>query len=150
METLIPESDCSPTDIECLCTNKELEEHLTGCALQGCTVFEGLQTKNITMTMCQAPIRDKHLQPLVIGLTGGALAGLAFIMRLCSTFSKSGGRSLGWDDHLATVAVVLSVPPTVFSITLTQNGLGKDMWTLPLQNIKNVLMVRLLCELPHP
>lgn len=144
MKTLVPQSACNSTDIQCLCTNEELTEHLTGCALEGCTIFEGLQTKNITMTMCQAPIRDKHIEPLAIGLAGGALAGLAFLMRMCSTFSKSGGRSLGMDDHLASVAVVLSVPPTVFSITLTKNGLGKDMWTLPLQNIKNVLMVGLL------
>lgn len=147
MATLVPESSCEATDIQCLCTNEELTASITGCALTGCTIFEGLQTKNITMTMCQAPVRDKHMQPLVIGLVGGALAGLAFIMRMCSTFSKTGGRSLGMDDHMATVAVILSVPPTVFAITLTKNGLGKDMWTLPLQNIKNVLMVSLVFDL---
>jgi hypothetical protein len=87
--------------------------------MEACTIYEGLQTKNVTMTMCGAPVRDKHLQPLIIGLVGGALAGLAFIMRLCSTFSKSGGRTLGLDDHMATAAVVLSVPPTVFSLTCT-------------------------------
>lgn len=119
MAKLIPDSACSTTDIECLCTNHELELQLTGCVMEACTIYEGLQTKNVTMTMCGAPVRDKHMQPLLIGLVGGALAGLAFLMRMCSTFSKSGGRTLGLDDHMATAAVALSVPPTVFAITCT-------------------------------
>ncbi|KAI6778369.1 uncharacterized protein J7T54_000487 [Emericellopsis cladophorae] len=141
MAELVPKSDCEADDILCLCTNEALTEELTKCALAGCTLFEGLEMKNITMhSVCGAPVRDKHLQPLLIGLIGGGLAGLAYVMRLCSTFSKSGGRTLGMDDHMCSIAVLMSIPPTVFAYTLVKNGLGRDMWTLTADKVENVLM----------
>lgn len=65
---------------------------------------------------------------------------------------------MGWDDYAICIAVALGTPPTVFSVLRTftiilvfhgtdkhlevsKNGLGKDMWTLPLPNIENVLFV---------
>lgn len=97
-------------------------------------------TKNATMTLCGAEVRDDSTTPLLIGVIGGAIALLAFLMRMCSAI-PSGGRVLGWDDWTMAVCVALAVPPTVFSVLLPNNGLGKDMWTLPLQNIENVLFV---------
>ncbi|GKT51467.1 satratoxin biosynthesis SC1 cluster protein 4 [Colletotrichum spaethianum] len=43
--------------------------------------------------------------------------------------------------------MALTVPPTIFSVTLSNNGLGKDMWTLPQKNIENVLFYYYLGEL---
>jgi hypothetical protein len=82
------------------------------CVTSGCTIFEGLQTKNVTMTMCGAPIRDKQIVPMVVSLVGGSLALLAFIMRLCALMVRKTGRSMGADDYLAGAAVLLALPPT--------------------------------------
>lgn len=109
---LVPQSECSLTDTVCLCTNEQLTEDTAACVLARCKIYEGLQTKNITMTMCGAPIRDKHMQPLVISLVGGSLAILAFIMRVLALLSKKIGRPAGVDDYLAGAAVLLSGPPT--------------------------------------
>lgn len=98
------------------------------------------ETKNITYTLCGVEVRDDSATPLLIGVIGGAIALLVFIMRMCSALPVA-GRPLGWDDWTMTITVALAVPPTVFSVLLSNNGLGKDMWTLPLKNIENVLFV---------
>lgn len=116
MKQMVPQSKCALTDVQCLCTNTELTAEIEGCVLHHCTIVEGLQAKNITMNMCGAPVRDKHIQPLVIAITGGTLATLCFVMRICATLSRSSGRSLGVDDLMAGAAVLFAGPPTLLAI----------------------------------
>ncbi|THY01204.1 hypothetical protein D6D03_05960 [Aureobasidium pullulans] len=96
--------------------------------------------------MCGAPVRNQTLKPLLVGVIGGGLALLVFILRMCAGLPV-GGRPLGWDDYTICIAVALGTPPTVFSVLLSKNGLGKDMWTLPLPNIENVLFYYYLGEI---
>ncbi|KAF7536940.1 hypothetical protein G7054_g4094 [Neopestalotiopsis clavispora] len=150
MVEYVPASGClTGSDLEqvaCLCTNVPLQANITTCVRAGCTTYEGLQTKNITYTMCGQPVRDDSATPLLVGVIGGAIALLVFIMRMCATLPHK-GRQLGWDDYTMAITVALAVPPTVFSVLLSENGLGKDMWTLPLQNIENVLFFYYLGEI---
>lgn len=97
-------------------------------------------TKNATYTTCGVATRDESLTPLLIGVIGGGIAFIVYILRMCACLPE-GGRPLGWDDWTITICVALATPPTVFAVLLSENGLGKDMWTLPMQNIKNVLFV---------
>jgi hypothetical protein len=90
--------------------------------------------------MCGVEVRDESLTPLLIGVIGGAVALIAYILRMCAGLPK-GGRDLGWDDWTITICVALATPPTIFAVLLSKNGLGKDIWTLPLQNIENILFV---------
>ncbi|KAF7888507.1 uncharacterized protein EAF02_003048 [Botrytis sinoallii] len=117
MAKAIPTSGCDATDVVCLCTNAELQESITLCAMQSCTVFELLTTKNVTETMCSAPVRDRRKDGEYIGVIGGCVALLA-----------------------------LATPPTVFSVILANNGLGKDMWTLTADEITTVLFYYVLGE----
>ncbi|KAI5219526.1 hypothetical protein E4T46_06695 [Aureobasidium subglaciale] len=106
--------------------------------------------------MCGAPVRDQRMKPLLVGVIGGAIALMIFILRMCSGL-PAGGRPLGWDDYTICIAVALGTPPTVFSVLfvnwsnqifgVSKNGLGKDMWTLPLANIENVLFYYYLGEI---
>ncbi|KAK2003009.1 CFEM domain-containing protein [Colletotrichum falcatum] len=143
---LIPKSACSQTDVPCLCTNVPLNQQLTGCIMKSCTTYEGLMSKNASMTMCGAPVRDESTKPLLIGVIGGAIAFVVFGLRMCSGLPV-GGRILGWDDWTIVIAMALTIPPTVFAVTLSKNGLGKDMWTLPQKQIENVLFYYYLGEL---
>lgn len=77
---------------------------------------------------------------MLIGVIGGAIALFVVILRMFSGLPQ-GGRVLGWDDWTILLAMALSIPPSIFSVLLSNNGLGRDMWTLPMQNIKNVLFV---------
>ncbi|KAH9904754.1 CFEM domain-containing protein [Xylariomycetidae sp. FL2044] len=149
MAEIVPLSGCATTDIQCLCTNAEMQANITTCVTAGCTSYEGLVTKNVTLyTMCGTPddIRDQTAVPLLVGVIGGAFAYLAFVLRMCSCL-PSGGRLMGWDDYTIALTVAFSVPPTVFSVLLSKSGLGKDMWVLPPENIESVLFYYYLGEL---
>ncbi|KAJ5619103.1 hypothetical protein N7510_003087 [Penicillium lagena] len=143
---LIPQSACGATDVACLCTNVPLNNNITVCVSQGCSLVDELATKNASLTMCGAHVRDKTGIPGLVGVIGGAFALLTFFFRMvvCSPWI---GRIAGWDDYTIAAAVALTVPPTVFSVYLGENGLGKDIWTLPLWKIENVLFYYYLGEL---
>ncbi|EFQ33760.1 CFEM domain-containing protein [Colletotrichum graminicola] len=143
---IIPKSACSQTDVPCLCTNVPLNTQLAGCIMQSCTTYEGLMSKNASMTMCGAPVRNETAKPLLIGVIGGAITFFIFGLRMCAGLPV-GGRPWGWDDFTIVIAMALAIPPTVFAVTLSNNGLGKDMWTLPQQQIENVLYYYYLGEL---
>lgn len=72
-------------------------------------------TKNVSSKMCGAPVRNQTLKPLLVGVIGGGLALLVFILRMCAGLPV-GGRPLGWDDYTICIAVALGTPPTVFSV----------------------------------
>lgn len=72
--------------------------------------------------MCGAPVRNQTLKPLLIGVIGGAIALMIFILRMCSALPVA-GRPMGWDDYAICVAVALGVPPTVFSVLRTLEAL---------------------------
>jgi hypothetical protein len=78
-------------------------------------------TKNVSSTMCGAPVRNETLKPLLVGVVGGAIALVLFILRLCACLPV-GGRPMGWDDYAICVAVALGTPPTVFSVLCRSRG----------------------------
>ncbi|KAL0930145.1 CFEM domain-containing protein [Colletotrichum truncatum] len=143
---LVPTSGCKLTDTTCLCTNVELNAGLSTCVQQGCNFEDALKTKNGSATMCGLPVRDERLKPPLVAGVGFGLAFIVYVLRLCSAMPGS-GRELSWDDWTITACVILTIPPTVFAFTLSDNGLGKDIWTLPLKNIENVLFYYFLGEL---
>ncbi|KAK8087847.1 hypothetical protein PG997_002808 [Apiospora hydei] len=145
---ILPSSPCEMTDVKCQCTNKPFNAQLGLCVLGGCTKYDALMTKNGSMTMCQPnePLRDQTQTPLLIGVIGGVVAIVIVVLRMMSGL-PAGGRKLGWDDWTILMALALSMPPTVFSVLLSNNGLGRDMWTLPMKNIENVLFLYYLGEI---
>ncbi|KAK7935069.1 hypothetical protein PG985_000564 [Apiospora marii] len=86
--------------------------------------------KNVTQTMCGAPIRDKRSMYNVISCTLMAISCLLVIIRLaykklCTTVE------LGLDDYFIFLALLNCVPSAIINVhLLTRNGLGKDIWTL--------------------
>ncbi|KAF9699389.1 hypothetical protein EKO04_002689 [Ascochyta lentis] len=135
----IPKSTCA-TDLtsECMCTNAALNEAVGACSIKTCTAYELLQTKNISSNACGVPVRDRGKSFIVIGISGAAIAILAFFLRLGASLPTD-GRQMSWDDATMAVVVLLAIPPAVFSVFLADNGLGRDMWTLRDRQITNVL-----------
>ncbi|KAJ0116653.1 hypothetical protein J7T55_009803 [Diaporthe amygdali] len=143
---LVPTSGCSLTDTECLCTDVELNSQLSVCVLQGCNYEDALLTKNGSSTMCGVPVRDETATPTIVAAVGFGLATFVYILRICSALPAN-GRELGWDDWTITATLLLTIPPTIFAFLLSANGLGKDMWTLPMYKIENVLFYYFIGEL---
>lgn len=61
-------------------------------------------------------------------------------MRMISRLPRFGGQ-LGWDDLAITIAILEIIPLTVFSVLLANLGLGKDIWTVPFENITMILKI---------
>lgn len=142
-------------------------------------------TKNVTSTLCGAPIRDRTAVVSVAGLAGGALAIVFFLLRMVTRLPRF-GVSFGLDDAVLTfvivgfwllVAACLKMqrywfdfrdlqlywhtshmfvswyPPSrwrpkkiLIPFWVASHGLGKDMWTVPFDNITHILYVSIpLC-----
>ncbi|OAF99007.1 uncharacterized protein CC84DRAFT_1191485 [Paraphaeosphaeria sporulosa] len=141
----IPKTTCANNlTSECLCTNEALNAAVTLCASKTCTVYELLQTKNISSTSCGAPVRSSGRKFIVLGTAGIGLAVLSFILRMAACLK---GRSISWDDAAMALVVALAIPPAAFGFMLIDNGLGRDMWTLKDYQITNVLFYYFMGEI---
>lgn len=134
----IPQSNCSLTDTACICSNKELQDNVSSCVLQNCSVRESLTTKNITATQCHQPVRNKGNFVSVTAYALGALSLLAYGLRIASRFSQS-LNSFGWDDLFITLAVAADIPLIVIAPLSVHAGLGRDTWAVPFQDITHML-----------
>lgn len=65
--------------------------------------------------MCGVPVRDHSHLPGLIGVVGGIVALVFFVVRMLACLPGM-GRVHGADDYTIAVAVALTVPPTVFAV----------------------------------
>ncbi|KAH7016650.1 putative integral membrane protein [Macrophomina phaseolina] len=138
-------SICVPMDPLCICNNEQALKLVNTCVQSTCTVVEQLSAKNITQTLCGAPVRDRTMLISGFGLGGGVVATLAFALRLFSRV-KSKATSCGMDDYIMALAMLAILPFSGLSIVLAHNGLGKDIWTLQPEQITRVLYVYYIDE----
>ncbi|EOD52742.1 cfem domain-containing protein [Neofusicoccum parvum] len=125
LEKNIAASPCALTDTECSCSNATLTAQVEACVLTSCKVKEQLcMTKAVSVS----------------GIVGGIFALIAYVLRMVSRLPHFGG-TLGWDDAAMTFVVVLVAPLTCLSVVLANLGLGKDIWTIPFDNITHILYV---------
>ncbi|KAL2842799.1 hypothetical protein BJX68DRAFT_278171 [Aspergillus pseudodeflectus] len=125
----ISQSSCAPTNQTCMCTNEDFTGMVELCVLKSCSIREALTTKNVSATNCGALIRDRTKAVSIAGLAGGALALLAFCLRIIARLPCCGG-TIGMDDW--TMALTMLV---------AEDGLGKDMWVVPFDNITHILYI---------
>ncbi|CAG8052529.1 unnamed protein product [Penicillium olsonii] len=146
MVTSVPQSSCAPTDQKCLCVDTHYTTILEECVVASCTIRESLTTKNVTTSLCEAPIRDRTKVVSVAGLAGGIIALVAFILRMVARLRCCGG-VFGMDDLTMMLTMCLLIPLSALSVLLADTGLGKDMWTLPFDNITHILYIYFWDEL---
>ncbi|KAH7370402.1 hypothetical protein BKA65DRAFT_562060 [Rhexocercosporidium sp. MPI-PUGE-AT-0058] len=113
-------------------------------------------TMNISATVCGAPVRDRSKSFDAITIIFGSLSLVAVILRVISRHWFN--FSLGLDDVFIVGIVVGLFPnecsrimkPTIFQLLnfsicainiygLSANGFGRDVWTVPFQQITNVI-----------
>jgi hypothetical protein len=105
-----------------------------------------LATQNASSTACGAPVRDHSAEMTIFSLTFGGVAYLFFVIRVATRLTTR-QRTLYWDDWTMLLTVLISLPPTIFGPLLDSYGIGKDIWTLPFNDITNVLRLFILGEL---
>jgi hypothetical protein len=92
--------------------------------------------------MCGAPIRDKsHIAPTITYATV-SIAFVAIVLRCIARADR-----FALDDIFAVAAFIIALPQAIITVLMSKKGFGKDIWTLPADNITWILKVRLSAAL---
>ncbi|KAJ5548958.1 hypothetical protein N7513_006192 [Penicillium frequentans] len=143
MATAMTHTSCAATDQTCLCMDTNYSAILEECVMTSCTIRQSLTTKNVTETACGAPFRDRTNIVFYTGIIGGVIAFITFSLRMVARLRCCGGM-FGWDDFTMMLTMCLVIPLSALSGVLANTGLGRDMWTLPFENITRILYVSML------
>ncbi|KAH0832583.1 hypothetical protein FOPE_01153 [Fonsecaea pedrosoi] len=135
----IAQSNCSATDQACICTNQQLAEAITICVAMN-------STKNVSLTACGAPVRDRSSLISGFGAGGGAVALVIYAVRIFAKIIVPAAR-IGYDDITISIAMLLLVPFSALSVVLASHGYGKDIWTVPFDDITLILKVYFVDEI---
>ncbi|KAH7122921.1 hypothetical protein EDB81DRAFT_223173 [Dactylonectria macrodidyma] len=139
LATALADSPCTATNTTCMCTNEALQSQVTVCVTANCTVKEGLTTKNLTVTNCGATVRDQSGEYVVLCNTFAIIAGLFIIQRFASKIYWK--MELGMDDWFILITGICAAPSQSINVYGTiANGLGRDIWTLPFEQITKFAM----------
>ncbi|KAF2732466.1 hypothetical protein EJ04DRAFT_565929 [Polyplosphaeria fusca] len=136
----ISQSSCEMTDFFCITRNTELSKAMETCIKANCTIRESLIAKNFTESTFGGPVRDHTHLVSYISLIAGSVAVLAVILRIFARLPCCGG-TWGLDDWAILVAMLPVLPLTGLSVPLANDGLGKDMWTVPFDKITHILHI---------
>jgi len=147
---------CSPTDQACICTNDVFQNNVTLCVSASCTIPEALGTctypdgrekeadehevtRNISLTTCGAPVRDRGQSYVLLSNVMVCIAAAFVAMRF--TFKGTVSRmDFGYDDWCVLATLIAAIPSAVITVFGTvKNGLGQDLWTLTPTEITQML-----------
>lgn len=149
MVELIPKSPCltdAGLNQTCACLDADLNSQISLCAAKSCTIKELLTTRNASSTACGQPVRDNSAASISVPLAFGSFAFAIFALRIFTRLFTL-QKELYLDDYTMALTVLLAIPLTVFAPVLTHYGIGKDIWTLPFDDITNALKYFFLAEL---
>ncbi|OAQ79369.1 extracellular membrane protein, 8-cysteine region, CFEM [Purpureocillium lilacinum] len=97
--------------------------------------------KNLTETACERPRRDASTRYDVMNITLGTITGLVVVARTIFKRAFSHRRALGADDWVVLAAITIGIPTTILNTQgLTKHGLGRDVWTLPAEELTNFVL----------
>ncbi|KAK2023694.1 hypothetical protein LX32DRAFT_132227 [Colletotrichum zoysiae] len=139
----VPKSACNATntDFACICTNQPLNAAIGACLAQNCTVVESLQAQNYSKTSCGVPIRHNTEQAPVAWTLFG-IAVVAVSARLLSKVSSlNPAFPFRLDDGAILAAMIALIASNIGSQTLIGLGLGKYIWSVPPENITQILLI---------
>ncbi|KAL3457761.1 hypothetical protein BJX64DRAFT_280358 [Aspergillus heterothallicus] len=129
-------STCAISDFACICADARISAQLEPCVLGACTIKEALRTKNLTYSTCDYPSsNDTTIFPLT-NLIGIIVAILAVALRV--TY-RAMDRRLGLDDIMIVISLFFAAAVSGIGLKLRDYGLGKDMWTIPFEDIRQIL-----------
>ncbi|KAI9370284.1 hypothetical protein BJX61DRAFT_544765 [Aspergillus egyptiacus] len=144
MQTGIAGSSCAATDMDCVCTDPALQADISSCIVVSCTVKEALTSQNASSTMCGIEPRDiSHITPTVTSVFM-PLAIAATLVRCLES-----RHHFGPEDVFAILALLFAVPMGALEYPMAKDGYGKDIWSLPFDNITRIVKFTWLLQLMY-
>ncbi|GJN73914.1 hypothetical protein PLICBS_007997 [Purpureocillium lilacinum] len=117
-----------------LCTNQTVQDTVMLCVMGSCSIKESMFSKNLTTTACNEPIRDRSSRYIAISDAFSIIASIFVIQRFAYKFWAK--LDFGLDDLFTLITLIVSFPVTYFNAyTLVWNGVGRDSWTLSLDQV---------------
>jgi hypothetical protein len=91
-------------------------------------------TKNFTETACGAPVRDKSGFYNNLSTVLACISGVVIALRFSSRWFTNA--EFGLDDYFMAITFATGIPSSVLTVHgFTSNGLGRDIWTVPFNQI---------------
>ncbi|KAK4087535.1 integral membrane protein [Purpureocillium lilacinum] len=131
----------------CICETKSIDDEASQCILHSCSLPDALAAKNVTSTACNAPIRDKSAQYSTMSISLGSVTVFIVLARIIFKGFFSTTRSLAPDDQVILGTLALRVSCIIINVRgLAHHGLGKDVWTLPMEQVTTFGMYFFIME----
>ncbi|KAI1185377.1 hypothetical protein F5B17DRAFT_408068 [Nemania serpens] len=127
---------CAATDFPCLCANKPLAQEIQSCIRTGCVPRDALTMAGILDDVCGVPRRDKTLVVRLVPSVVVILSTIFYLLRLLSRLVLH--QKVEISDIVLGVSVSFTFPILWTSWNLAAEGLGKDAWTIPYDNITRI------------
>ncbi|KAL3482105.1 hypothetical protein BJX99DRAFT_243126 [Aspergillus californicus] len=145
----LPSSSCSPSDFDCICLDNQLIAKIQACALQNCSVKDGLLATRFLYETCDYPVTVDHQMSLPLFIAGTIFSTLAVILRIAARLI---GSKLGFDDGAILLAFLLTsqaatLPYSALCIIEHNIGIGTDIWFLPFDTITEIIYVFYIGEI---
>ncbi|RDW67417.1 CFEM domain-containing protein [Aspergillus mulundensis] len=132
----IPSSNCSLTDIACICLDQQLSAQVQVCGLQSCSIKDNLRSERALYEICDYPVTvDNKVFPVLM-YVGIVISAIVVSLRVAGRLIAS---SFGWDDAVSLLSMGTVIAVTVVGLLNAHYGLGKDLWFIPFNDITTIL-----------
>ncbi|KAH7079234.1 hypothetical protein BKA63DRAFT_261794 [Paraphoma chrysanthemicola] len=138
INTSLSKSSCnSAQNTSCVCSDATFRLNVVQCFSTACTPKETLSSLNTTSFACGDPIRDRS----GFGRTANIVL---IVLAMCAVIARYAAQIVCRRFHLPSdvnmgLIVALDIPVAWIADRMTRIGLGRDIWTLPFDNITQIL-----------
>jgi hypothetical protein len=107
-----------------------------------------IASKNVTSKACHLPIRDNGPRYRIASVALGSITILLVLIRLVFKQFFSATKRLTLDDQVLVGALAIRITCTALNIAgVGAHGLGRDVWTLPLEELPKYLEYLYILEI---
>lgn len=104
----MPTSNCSLTNTDCICHDKNFQDRVGGCMLAKCTMQESLDTSRVQAAICHLPNTSKRKRVLILTIV---VYAVCFLFVAARTVGKVVAKRLTLDDYFVVGTFLLAAFP---------------------------------------
>ncbi|KAK4495211.1 hypothetical protein PRZ48_013540 [Zasmidium cellare] len=136
---VLPTYECSVSNVQCICPNTNLTSDVQACLYSNCTIPNQLLAEKFSKDTCGATSRNESGVTRRVTWVFFGFAVLFVVARAVARPQKLKGSGYGTDDWTILVCMALLLVLNVLAQTMTDHGLGADNYTLPADDITDML-----------